>query len=77
MPNVAVFFGGKSYEREISILTGVFVLNLLLNGKYTIVPIYVHTDGGMYTSSAMYDLESFRRKKMENFQKIFLAGATV
>lgn len=77
MRKVAVFFGGKSCENEISVLTGIFVLNLLDRAKYTPVPIYVHTDGGMYTSSAMYDLESFRRKKMENFQKIFLDGATV
>ena len=74
MPNVAVFFGGKSYEREISILTGVFVLNLLQNGKYTIVPIYVHTDGGMYTSKKMTDLDSFRSDKVQSFERIFFDG---
>lgn len=59
MRNVAVVFGGKSCENEISILTGVFVLNVLDREKYNPVPVYVHTDGGMYTSSKMNDLRVF------------------
>ena len=50
MRKVAVLFGGKSCEREISILTGIFVLNLLEGGEYSPIPVYIHTDGGMYTS---------------------------
>ena len=38
MRKVAVFFGGKSCEREISILTGVFALNLIDREKYIPVP---------------------------------------
>jgi len=77
MRNVAVFFGGKSCENEISVLTGVFVLNLLDREKYVPLPVYIHTDGTMYTSKKMTDLDVFRENKYENFQKIFFDGATV
>ena len=34
MQKIAVLFGGKSNENEISILTGVFVLNLIDKEKF-------------------------------------------
>lgn len=77
MQKVAVVFGGKSCENEISVLTGVFVLNILNREKYDPVPIYVHTDGGMYTSPKMTDLKIFKEKRYSNFERIFLDGGTV
>ncbi|MBE7077881.1 MAG: hypothetical protein E7377_04170 [Clostridiales bacterium] len=77
MRKVAVFFGGKSCENEISVLTGVFVLNLLDREKYVPIPIYIHTDGGLYTSPKMNDLEVFREKRYSSFERIFIDGGTV
>ncbi len=77
MRNVAVVFGGKSCENEISVLTGVFVLNVLDREKYTPIPIYIHTDGGMYTSPKMNDVRIFKERKYGNFQRIFLDGGTM
>lgn len=74
---VAVFFGGKSCENEISVLTGVFVLNLLDKEKYIPFPIYIHTDGVAYTSPKMESLTPFREKKYDKFQQIFLDGGSV
>lgn len=71
MRKVAVVFGGKSCENEISVLTGVFVLNLLSGGKYDVLPVYVHTDGGMYTSPKMREIETFRDGKFSSFERIF------
>ena len=71
MRKVAVLFGGKSCENEISVLTGIFVMNVLDREKYTVIPVYVHTDGEMYTSPKMTDLQVFREKKFDNFQRIF------
>lgn len=77
MRTVAVLFGGKSCENEISILTGVFVLNILEREKYEVVPIYLHTDGGMYTSSRMTDLNVFREKRYGMFTRIFFEGGVM
>lgn len=44
MRKVAVLFGGKSCENEISVLTGIFVLNLIDREKFIPIPVYIHTD---------------------------------
>ena len=77
MRKVAVFFGGKSYEHEISILTGVMVLNLLDKFKYTVFPVYVDMEGGFYTSPAMFDLNVFKERKESKFQKICFDGGSM
>ncbi len=77
MRKVAVFFGGKSCENEISILTGVFVLNILDREKYSVFPVYIHTDGELYTSKKMTDLNFFREKKYAEMERIFFDGGTV
>lgn len=77
MRKVAVFFGGKSCENEISILTGVFVLNILDEEKFSPVPVYVHTDGGLYTSPAMTDLNFFREKRYGEMERIFFDGGSM
>ena len=77
MRKVAVFFGGKSCENEISVLTGIFILNLLDRERFSPFPIYVHTDGGMYTSPDMTNLNVFKEKRVSSFEKIFLDGGSV
>ncbi len=77
MRKVAVFFGGKSCENEISILTGVFVLSLIDREKFVPFPVYLHTDGGMYTSEKMFDLNVFREKKYSSFERVFFDGGVV
>ena len=74
---VAVMFGGKSCENEISVLTGVFVLNLLDKEKYQPFPIYVHTDGGAYTSPKMTGLDVFKEKRYSSFERIIIDGGSV
>ena len=77
MRNVAVFFGGKSCEREISILTGVFILNLIDKEKFSPFPVYIHADGGMYTSTTMDNLNVFKEKKLTQFERVFFDGGNV
>ncbi len=77
MRTVAVFFGGDSCENEISVLTGVFVLNLLDREKYIPFPVYIHTDGSLYTSSKMTDIETFKKQKYSDFQRIIFDGGSV
>lgn len=77
MRKVAVFFGGKSCENEISVLTGVFVLNILDKEKFSPLPVYVHTDGGLYTSPQMTDLNFFREKRYGEMERIFFDGGSM
>ena len=77
MRKVAVFFGGKSCENEISVLTGVFVLNVLDREKYQLYPIYIHTDGGMYTDKKMTDLSVFKKGDFSGFDRVILDGGVL
>ncbi len=70
MRRVAVIFGGKSCENEISVLTGVFVMNLIDREKYSVLPVYIHTDGGAYTSPKMTNLDTFKQKNYRDFQRV-------
>ena len=72
MRKVAVLFGGNSCENEISILTGVFVINVLDRTKYDVLPVYIHTDGGFYTSEEMKDIATFKEKRYSRFERVFL-----
>ena len=69
MKNVAVFFGGKSCESEISVLTGTFAVNLLDEKKYAVFPVYVGENGSFFTSEKFDEVETFKRSD-------FLAKAT-
>ena len=59
---VAVFFGGKSAEREISVLTGVLAMKLIDPAAYRVVPVYIHSDGNFYTSGEAFYLETFQTR---------------
>ena len=58
--NIAVFFGGKSPEHEVSIITGIQVLNNIDSEKYTPIPVYVAKNGRWYYSPKFTDPEVFK-----------------
>ncbi len=74
---VAVIFGGPSFEHEISVLTGVFVLNILKRSEYNLLPVYIDTEGDFYTAPSMYDVKSFAQGKRKDFLKIIFARNVV
>ncbi len=74
---VAVLFGGPSFEHEISVLTGVFVLNVLKRQKYDLLPVYIDAAGDFYTSPDMFDVKSFTPEGKGSFTKILFVRNTV
>ena len=68
--NIAVFFGGRSCEHDISIITGVQVLNALGDG-YHVLPVYMK-DGGFYTSDLMPDVGFFENPNLKKATRIWL-----
>lgn len=55
---MAVFFGGRSCEHDISVITAVQAMGFCDTDKYEIYPVYMK-DGGFYTGEALRDLKSF------------------
>ena len=58
--NIAVFFGCRSVEHEVSIISAVQAMRAADVGKYNLIPVYVTKSGSMFSSSDMFGIESFR-----------------
>lgn len=60
---VAVIFGGRSAEHEVSIVTAHIPIMQALQaaGNYDIVPVYISEDGDWYSDQAFIDLTYFQQ----------------
>ena len=58
--NLAVFFGGRSVEHEVSIISAVQAMNALDREKYNVIPIYITKDAEMYTGPMLFFIENYR-----------------
>ena len=57
---VGVFFGGRSTEHEISVISANQAINAFNPDKYEIVPIYISKEGRWYTGRDLLTLSNFR-----------------
>ena len=58
--NLAVFFGCRSVEHEVSIISAVQAMNSINKEKYNIIPVYVTKNAAMYTGDHLFTIENFR-----------------
>lgn len=58
--NIAVFFGCRSVEHEVSIISAVQAMAAINREKYDITPVYVDKDGSMYTGENLLKIENFK-----------------
>lgn len=78
MKTVAVFFGGRSVEHDISVITGVLTLNSVNGEKYFSLPVYVDSDGTWYTGDILRDIDEFKNLDLKKLKKVtFVAGSNV
>lgn len=75
---IAVFFGGRSAEHDVSIITAhnPIIESLLATGQYEVWPIYITREGSWYTDLAMNDLSFFQQddylEKVHRLKKVRL-----
>lgn len=58
--NVAVFFGGRSVEHEVAVISAVQAMNFMDTEKYNIIPVYITKNGEMYHNENMKNIDEFR-----------------
>ncbi len=56
---VAVFFGGKSFEHDVSILTGLQAIQVMDITKYQPMPVYVDIDGKWWTGKQLLNMKNY------------------
>lgn len=72
---VGVFFGGKSVEHEVSIITALQAIENIDKDKYDIIPIYISKDNKMYCGKDISNIEKYKdiEKLIKNSYQITLA----
>ena len=70
--NIAVIFGGKSVEHDISIITGLQCLNNL-SKKYNVIPVYLQHDGTWVVGENLDTVETYLNFK-KNAKKLCRAS---
>ncbi|HJD24514.1 MAG TPA: D-alanine--D-alanine ligase, partial [Firmicutes bacterium] len=60
---VAVFFGGRSVEHEVSIISGIQAYAALDRSKYDVLPVYISKDNAFYTGAHMGEIDSYKDLK--------------
>lgn len=58
--NIAVFYGCRSVEHEVSIISAVQAMRAIDRDKYDVTPVYVTKDGEMYTGESLFTIEEYR-----------------
>lgn len=61
--NIGVFFGGRSTEHEISVISANQAINAIDSEKYNVIPVYVTKEGRWFTGDALLNLRNFRDMK--------------
>ena len=58
--NIGVFFGGRSTEHEISVISANQAMHAIDTENYDVTPIYITKQGRWYTGEALKDVANYR-----------------
>lgn len=70
--SIAVLFGGKSVEHEVSIISGIQALFNMDKDSYDIIPVYITKNNEMYIGDGIDDIENYKDtdKLITNSQRV-------
>lgn len=58
--NIGVFFGGRSTEHEIAMISANQAMAAIDRNKFDVTPVYVSKDGRWFTGDALLDIKNYR-----------------
>jgi len=72
---VGVFYGSRSVEHEVSVITALQAMDNLDPQRYDVVPVYITKEGEWYTGDALRKLEIYQqgREGRKNLTRVSLA----
>ncbi|MBC8229802.1 D-alanine--D-alanine ligase [bacterium] len=74
--NIAIIFGSRSAEHEVSIITAHQLISALDKNKYEIIPIYITKNGDWLTDEKLLNINTFTRGSLPNpstFDKAYIS----
>ncbi len=71
--NIAVIFGGESVEHDVSIISGMQVVENIDSNKFTVYPIYIDKNGQWYNDKKLFDINTYKQfeKKSSKIKKTY------
>ena len=57
---VAMLFGGKTVEHEVSVISGIQAIMAMDTGKYDVIPVYMTKENDMYIGSDIGDIAAYK-----------------
>ncbi len=57
---IGIFFGGRSTEHEISVISANQAMAAIDRDKYDVIPVYITKQGRWYTGEALTDVKNYR-----------------
>ncbi len=57
---IAVFFGGRSTEHEISVISASQAMHAINRERFDVTPVYITKEGQWYTGDALLDVANYR-----------------
>lgn len=60
---IAVFFGGRSVEHEISVISALQAMAAIDREKYDVIPVYISKQGRWYTSQELFEIKNYKDLK--------------
>lgn len=61
---IAVLFGGRSVEHDVSIVTGNQIMNAFDTSRTEVVPVYISREGKWYTGEPLRKLDNFKDERV-------------
>ena len=72
MKNIIVFFGGRSCEHDVSVVTGVLTLNCLDKNLYNPIPVYISKTGEWFSGNELFDVSFYKNFNPKKVKKVTL-----
>ncbi|MBO7186834.1 MAG: D-alanine--D-alanine ligase, partial [Clostridia bacterium] len=72
MKKILVFFGGKSVEHDVSVITGVLTLNSLDRNLFEPIPVYVDRKGNFLYGNELFDIGYYKKNNFKKLKKVTL-----
>lgn len=71
---VGVFFGGRSVEHEISVISALQAINAFNADKYEVVPVYISKQGKWFTGQPLLDISNYKDLKAleEKVEEVYM-----
>lgn len=71
---LAVFFGGQSPEHEVSVITGLQVINNADKDKFEVIPVYISKQGSWHSGPQLTKIENYKNldQAIENSEPVTL-----